>query len=254
VAVPGRLLLPTDDRLLPARPHARRRLIRELGAAYLAAWAVGVGFGFALEKTNTWHQGAAWERSVLRWLHVHPLPYWLDQVMLAMPLLGTNLTILPAMIVVGLWLWKKHGQPLIAAQLLVVCIGSLSLNPTMKYLLGRDRPALFPLRGMYNWASYPSGHVILTTALYFTIALLLRRWRGWRWPFVVGPAIILTTAYSRLYLAVHWPTDLVGGLLIGITWLLGTWFAFDNFRTAAALTPVAGEPVSHAPAELRVGG
>jgi membrane-associated phospholipid phosphatase len=236
------------------RSHARRRLTLELGAAYLAAWLVGVGFGFVLEHTNTWHEGAEWERVMLRWLNAHPLPYWLDQVMLAMPLLGTNLTILPLMLAVGWWLWKMHRRPSLAAQLLVVCIGSLSLNPTMKYLLGRERPALFPLRGMYNWASYPSGHLILTTALYFTIALLLLRSRGWWWPLLVAPAIVLTTAYSRLYLAVHWPTDVVGGLLIGVTWLVGTWTAFRRYRAGTALDTVGGEPLSFAPAEARAEG
>ena len=114
-------------------------------------------------------------------------------------------------------------------RLLLRQVGSLSLNPTMKYLLNRDRPTLFPLRGMYNWASYPSGHVILTTALYFTGAMLLHRARGWRWPFVMAAVVVVFTCYSRLYLSVHWPTDLVGGLLIGLVWLIGTWKAFTSF-------------------------
>ena len=82
---------------------------------------------------------------------------------------------------------------------------------------------------MYDWASYPSGHLILTTALYFTAALLLLRARGWRWPFAVAALVVVFTAYSRLYLSVHWPTDLVGGILIGGVWLMGTWKAFTTF-------------------------
>ncbi len=193
-----------------------------------------MGFGALLERTASWHLGAEWEREMLRWFHAHPLPDWLDRVMLAMPLIGTNLTILPAMLIVGGWLWKRRQAPWIGAHLLVVSVGSLSLNPTMKHLLNRDRPALFPLRGMYNWASYPSGHAILTTALYFTIALLLRRERGWRWPFLVAPVIVLLTCYSRLYLAVHWPTDIIGGLLIGIVWLVGSWTGFNRHHVARA--------------------
>lgn len=170
---------------------------------------------------------------MLRWLHDRALPHWLDLTMLAAPLFGTNLTVLPAMLVVGWWLWKERHEPVLGAHLLIVAAGSLSLNPTMKYLLDRDRPALFPPRGMYNWASYPSGHAILTTALYFTLALMLLRARGWRWPLVVAPAIVLLTCYSRLYLSVHWPTDLIGGLLIGIVWLLGTWAAFKPLESPA---------------------
>ena len=201
-------------------------------AAYAVAWAVGIGFGFLLRALGVWN-GADWERETLRWFHERPLPHLLDSMMLAAPLFGTNLTVLPAMLVVGWWLWKQRREPVLGAHLLVVALGSLSLNPTMKYLLDRDRPALYPLRGMYNWASYPSGHAILTVALYFTLALMLRRARGWWWPFLVAPLIVLLTCYSRLYLSVHWPTDLIGGLLIGIVWLFGTWYAFSGLDSSA---------------------
>ena len=170
---------------------------------------------------------------MLTWFHDRPLPYLLDRMMLAAPLFGTNLTVLPAMLITGFWLWRARREPVLGAHLLIVSVGSLSLNPTMKYLLDRDRPALFPLRGMYNWASYPSGHAILTVALYFTLALMLRRARGWWWPFLAAPLIVLLTCYSRLYLSVHWPTDLVGGVLIGVVWLLGTWFAFRELEANA---------------------
>ena len=210
--------------------RARRRLMLSVASWYVAAWLVGVGFGFGLSRTSGWRGGAQWEQTTLRWLHAHPLPYLLDLLMLAMPYLGTNLTMLPLIIVVGLVLWRKYGQPLIAVQLLVVSLGSLSLNPAMKHLLNRPRPAMFPLRGMWTWASYPSGHLILTTALYVTISLMLLQARGWRWPFVASFVIIALTAYSRVYLAVHWPTDLIGGLLIGVTWLVGSWTAFAAYR------------------------
>ena len=218
---------------MPAREAlvtARWRLVVAVAAGYAASWLVGIVFGFALSRTRGWRVGTAWEQAVLRWQHAHPLPYLLDLLMLGMPYLGTNLTMLPLMLGVGLVLWLKFDEPLIAIQLLVVSVGSLSLNPTMKHILDRPRPAMFPLRGMWTWASYPSGHLILTTALYGTISLMLRRAHGWRWPFVASFVIVVLTAYSRVYLQVHWPTDLIGGLLIGTTWLVGTWTAFARFQ------------------------
>jgi undecaprenyl-diphosphatase len=131
-------------------------------------------------------------------------------------------------------LWKKRRQPLVAANLVVVTVGAFTMNPTMKYLLNRDRPALFPMRGMFNWESYPSGHAILTPALYFTLALLLYRARAWRWPAVAAAALVVVISYSRLYLGVHWPTDIAGGLLMGVVWLIGTWMAFTRYARSAA--------------------
>lgn len=216
-----------------SRGTALRRLGLDLLVGYIAAWGVGLAYGYILKLGSGWSTGAEWERAMLRWANAHALPGWLDKAMLVTPYLGTNLTILPLMIVVGLVLWRKYGNPALAAHLVILCVGMLSMNPTMKALLGRPRPALFPLRGLYSWASYPSGHMILVTALYFTVAIVLFRARGWRWPFAVAAFVVLISAYSRVYLAVHWPTDLIGGMLMGVVWLIAMWRAFSRFRTTA---------------------
>jgi membrane-associated phospholipid phosphatase len=234
--------LSTEVRRTPAatRLDAGKTLARDLLLAYVGAWAVGILYGMIVRASSTWDNGAAWEHRMLEWFHARTLSNWLDAVVLQIPLTGTNLTILPLTLAVGWWLWKRKHRGIVALQLLIVTTGSLSLNPTMKYLLGRARPDLFPRRGMYNWASYPSGHAILTIAVYFTVALLLYRTRGWRWPFAIAALVFLANAYSRLYLAVHWPTDLIGGLLIGVVWLAGTWRAFSRHPAhREAIAPVA---------------
>lgn len=177
----------------------------------------------------------AWERDVLLWFHTHQLPAALDEAIVIVPYVGTNLVLIPLMTLIGWWLWKRKGEGWIAAHLLVVTLGSFTINPTMKHLLDRDRPTLFQQRGMFNWESYPSGHLILTPALYFTIALLLWRARRWRWPFALALTLVLVMSYSRLYLAVHWPTDLIGGLLIGLVWLLGTWTSYIQYERRVAV-------------------
>lgn len=216
-----------SDSAIPglARRSGLARILFAVAAAYAAAWAVGIAFALALQRTPSWRTGAAWERAVLTWLHGHPQPYVIDRLLLASPYLATNYTVLPLTLLGGAVLWRCHGRARVALHLLVVSLGSASLNPSMKYLLGRPRPTLFPQRGMFQWASYPSGHAILSTAFYFTVALLLWRTRGTRWMFLVAAAVVVISAYARLYLAVHWPTDVIGGLLIGATWLAGSWWA-----------------------------
>jgi len=67
-------------------------------------------------------------------------------------------------------------------------------------------------------------------SVFFTIALMLFRERGWRWPFAAATTLMVVVLYSRLYLGVHWPTDVVGGVLIGLVWLATTQYAFAPFR------------------------
>lgn len=216
-------------------PHTWRRYAFNLAVSYVAAWVIGLGFGLGLLRTGRWNRGMAWERDVLIWFHTHQLPAALDEAIVIVPYVGTNLVLIPLMTLIGWWLWKRKGEGWIAAHLLVVTLGSFTINPTMKHLLDRDRPTLFQQRGMFNWESYPSGHLILTPALYFTIALLLWRARRWRWPFALALTLVLVMSYSRLYLAVHWPTDLIGGLLIGLVWLLGTWTSYIQYERRVAV-------------------
>lgn len=217
----------------PASARGGGQLALDVAAVYCAAFAVGFGYGFLVLQAGGW-VGAEWERDMLRWFNANALPLWLDRVMLAVPLLGTNLTMLPAILVAGLWFWKRR-RPMIGIHLLSLTCGSLFLNVSLKHLMNRDRPDLFPLRGLFDWPSYPSGHASLSVAIYFTIALMLRRERGWRWPFPVALLLVVITSYSRLYLSVHWPTDIIGGLFIGLVLLVGCWRVFAPHHRAATI-------------------
>jgi undecaprenyl-diphosphatase len=193
---------------------------------------VGNAFGYLLSRNPGWENGTSWERHMLRWFHGHPLPPAFDALMLIAPFTGTNLTMTPTVLLISLWLWRWRHRPLLAAHLVVVALGALLLNITLKWQVGRQRPDLFPARGLYAWSSYPSGHAIFVVAFYFTVALVLHREHGWRWPFAVAAVIAVLNVVSRLYLEVHWPTDLIGGLLTGMVWLVGTWLAFRRYYHA----------------------
>lgn len=210
------------------RPWWRQRW-QMIIAGYALAYLAGMAVARWLHGFGDWNDGLAWERELMRAAHVE-LPRWLDTVVLLMPWLGTNITLLPVSIVVVLWLVFRERRVHEAVYLAVVQIGSNSLNPAVKFLYDRARPDIIPRRGWYGWAAYPSGHAIASTAVLVTLAIVLYRVKGWRWPAYLLAPLLAVSYWSRIYLGVHWPTDVIGGLLIGGTWLGFTYFAFREDR------------------------
>lgn len=183
-----------------------------------------------VQAQGDWGRGLPWERALMLSLD-RTVPPWFDWVMLSLPWLGTNLTLAPIIAAASLWLWLKRGRPDLAVHLVVAVLGSLAMNAILKDVFNRPRPELWPHRGQFAWASYPSGHAIVGVAIYFTLARMLLRERGWRWPFVVAFVQLGVTLYSRVYLGVHWPTDVIGGILLGLAWLVSLEIAFSPLET-----------------------
>jgi undecaprenyl-diphosphatase len=205
--------------------HAWRRAIIVSVAGLGATGFVGAVFALWIQSSGDWRLGLPWERALLLGID-RSVPLAFDWLMLGLPWIGTNLTLMPIICAFSLWLWRKKGRGELALHLMIVATGSLILNAVLKSLYDRPRPELWPHRGQYQWASYPSGHAIVGVSVIFTIAIMLYRERRWRWPFVVAACVLILNLYSRLYLGVHWPTDIVGGLVIGVVWLAVTEYAF----------------------------
>ena len=195
-------------------------------AGFVAAYLAGILFALAVKSQGDWSQGLAWEREMLR--AVHPtLPQPLDFLMLVFPWFGTNISIMPVIFAIAIWLWRIRGRVHLAMWLIVVQLGSWALNPSLKASFDRARPDLVPKRGWFGWTSYPSGHAIASISVLFTLAIMLHKEKGWKWPYLVIGLIALGSAYSRIYLAVHWPTDVIGGMIVGAVWLWACYMAFN---------------------------
>jgi len=194
----------------------RRRIVTELGIGFAVAYVAGAAFALWVKYSGGWTAGTAWDMDVLRRVQA-PLPRWLDLVMLTVPWFGTNITILAIVIPVSVWLWRRRRKDLVVP-LGAVSVGCYLLNLLIKLAFARPRPMLWEHRGEYTWSSYPSGHAIAMMSVLPIVAWLTYRERGWVWPFVICLALVVPMVYSRVYLGVHWPTDVAAGLIVGVIW------------------------------------
>jgi len=130
--------------------------------------------------------------------------------------------VLPLLAVAVFFFYRK-GWRLSATLLLVSTAGSVVLTTVLKALFRRARPELFDSDYQASFYSFPSGHATVAVGLYGMLTLVLAyRLRGTaRWAVAVsGILVVLLISFSRLYLGVHYPTDVVAGYLAALLWLV----------------------------------
>lgn len=161
----------------------------------------------------------AWDVTVLLALHQYATPR-LDRGIAIATHLGTTWGVLPASIVfVGFSIWHHRWRS--AAYLTTVMLGSTVINPLAKLIGHRARPDLWLGVPFHADFSFPSGHA--TYSMAFVAALIVLHWRApQRVGLIVGGTLLtLLVGCTRLYLGVHYPSDIVGGWLLAIAWVMG---------------------------------
>lgn len=131
-----------------------------------------------------------------------------------------SMTVLAAIVVIG---FAVRGAPRTAALVGVTWFGAAVLVWVIKPLVGRQRPPELTRLAVEPSLSYPSGHALVTTAVVGIVALtvlphLRRRWVR-RTAAVVAVVFAIAVGLSRVYLGVHWSTDVAAGWSIGLLWL-----------------------------------
>jgi undecaprenyl-diphosphatase len=158
--------------------------------------------------------------AVLEWMQRHHSPL-LTRIAIELTYLGTGTVVLMIVTVAALFLW--HTQHKHSARLLLAAVaGNILLNGMLKLVFHRPRPQVFDWQTVAVSSSFPSGHAMSATVCYGTVAYLVIRLQKHHWSRVLtGTAavlLILLICATRVYLGVHYPSDVIAGILVGLAW------------------------------------
>jgi undecaprenyl-diphosphatase len=144
---------------------------------------------------------------------------WLIQVMQTISWIGGGIQryIMIIVLTIALWRWWGWGAGLAMA---LTSLGSSVASDAMKVFFARVRPDLVAQLDPINSPAFPSGHSTNAAAVYILFIILVPQARHPGWQMLAASAILLT-GISRIMLGVHWPTDVIGGWLLGASFALG---------------------------------
>jgi undecaprenyl-diphosphatase len=153
-------------------------------------------------------------------------PLWLEIAARDLTSLGSAAVLaLVSLLALGyLLLIRRFGPALL---LVVAVVGGQALSSVLKIGFARVRPDLVPHSVDVYTASFPSGHAMLAAVIYLTIAAILgsveSNW--YRRIYMLGAAVLLVflIGASRVYLGVHWPSDVLAGWCLGAAWAVLCW-------------------------------
>ncbi len=202
----------------PRAIHHRRTWIRKLFTfwtliAFVSAIAIGlfadIGEDVA-EKSTT-----VFDEAVRAWLIEHRSPV-LYKMAYVITWAGSPLMMLLLAIAAGLWFYRRHGHRKAGVIVAAPAIGAL-VSGSVKHLYARARPPGGLLLNMRTY-SFPSGHALTAAAVIVTLCYVMARERIISWPVAVliGGLVPFLIGLTRLYLDVHWTTDVVGGWTAGL--------------------------------------
>ena len=216
-----------SSRLHRAHPPHPALLARLFLGILLPLIIVGVIAEDIFEK-----QRFAFEAPLLLQIHSYATPA-LDRLAVGLSFVGGATFIGPLSLLILVLLWFRARPQAIFWTLSVA--GAALLNLVLKFIFNRTRPDLWTRLVTEKDASFPSGHSMYSMA--FVVAIMLMVWyTPYRWLSVVlGVLFSISVGLSRLYLGVHYPTDVLCGWLAGLAWVLGI-YSLMSRRLGRGLT------------------
>lgn len=148
-------------------------------------------------------------------------PLWLRQVMVDVTALG-SLAVLTIVTTLATGYLVAARKPALATFMVGAVVGGALISTLLKAVYARTRPDIVAHLVGTDSASFPSGHAMNSAVTYLTLAVLLSRAEKSvavrRYLISMAIALTLTIGFSRLYLGVHWPTDVAAGWIVGGLW------------------------------------
>ncbi|ARV59850.1 hypothetical protein BZZ01_15525 [Nostocales cyanobacterium HT-58-2] len=153
----------------------------------------------------------------------------LDAVAVMLTKLGVFWGVFPIATIIGLALFRRR-QWRSLTYLIVTLLGSITINRTAKVLLHRVRPHLWTSPAPEFDYGFPSGHAMSSMTLVAVLVILTWESR-WRWlVFIVGAIFVLVIGWTRLYLGVHYPSDILAGWTVSVAWAVGVSLIIRSWR------------------------
>ncbi|WP_417380724.1 phosphatase PAP2 family protein [Gimesia sp.] len=153
-------------------------------------------------------------------------PVWAQEIGRDLTAFGGVAALVFFTVIVAVYLWIEK-KPRVIALLLAAALGGLLLSSLLKHFISRPRPDVVPHLSQVYTSSFPSGHSMLSAVIYLTLGALLASVipRTILKVYVLSVAILLTilVGLSRIYLGVHYPTDVIAGWIAGLSWALFCW-------------------------------
>ena len=216
-----------------------------LTASLVALVGVGWALGAVVQDVVAGDGAIRFDGPVLHWFVDHREP-WLNTTMQVVTTLGSSAVLIPLVLALGAWFWRRHHTLRPFTLLALAYGGSYVLSQSIKVLVGRPRPPAGLVLGHYSSYAFPSGHSTEAAAVYGMLAVVLAAATP-RWPRKVAcwtAAILIVTlvGITRLYLAAHWLTDVLGGWSFGTLWFLLVLAAAQAVTGWQAIRSSAVEP------------
>jgi len=218
-----------------------RSLISIIRLAGLALAGLGMWIFATIAEDVLEKESYAFDTSILlalRQLHT-PLG---DRIMLAFTFLGEPNLLLAVSVSLGIILWvRKHNSE--ATTIAVTGAGAVGLNLLLKKLFARARPQLWERVVDVRFYSFPSGHAMISMVIYGLLGYFLgsrfpkQRW----WIYSLTVLLVAAIGLSRLYLGVHWPTDVIAGYTAGLVWLIACILSLEIGKEFRSFTGASQE-------------